>query len=157
MRRLLCCLAVVSASLAAQGCASLEPPRIQVQRLGRPQMGVSGATLDVTFSVRNPNPDAIIIERVHYDLFLNGHRVGDGFVTQSTMVPGFGEARVSSSFDISYLRLPGAVKSIMALDRVDARTRGRFFMRRGEGGRLRRVDFASEATLDFARGPRPRQ
>jgi LEA14-like dessication related protein len=155
MRRLLPCLAVVlSTSCLAPACASLEPPRIQVQRLGRLQMGVSGATLDVTFSVRNPNPDAVTIERVQYDLFLNGHRVGDGFVTQSTVVPGFGEARVSSSFDVSYLRLPGAVKSIMDLDRVDARTRGRFFMRKGEGGRLRRVNFASEATVDFARGPR---
>lgn len=155
MRRVLSGLAVViSVSLLASACASLEPPRIQVQRLGRPQMGLSGATLDVTFSARNPNPDAITIERVQYDLFLNGHRVGDGFVSRGTVVPGFGEARVSSSFDINYLRLPGAVKSIMDLDRVDARTRGRFFMRKGESGRLRRVNFASEATLDFARGPR---
>ena len=56
---------LVSASVFMSACASLEPPRIQVQRLGRPQMGLSGATLDVTFSVRNPNPDAITIERVH--------------------------------------------------------------------------------------------
>ena len=88
-------------------------------------------------------------------MFLNGRRVGDGFVTRSTVVPGFGEARVSSSFDINYLRLPGAVKSIMDLDCVDARTTGRFFMRKGEGGRLRKVGFASDATLDFNKGPRP--
>ncbi len=141
-------------SSVAAGCASLQPPRIQVQRLGRPQVGLTGATLDVTFNVRNPNPDPITIERVQYDLFLNGVRVGDGFITQSVDVAGFGEARMSSRFDLNYLRVPGAVKAIMDRDRVDARTRGRFYMRRN-GGRERRVNFSSEANLDFDRGPRP--
>lgn len=141
-------------TLAAAGCASLEPPRIQVQRLGRPQVGLTGATLDVTFNVRNPNPDPITIERVQYDLFLNGRRVGDGFITQTVDVAGFGEARMSSRFDLNYLRVPGAVKSILERDRVDARTRGRFYVRR-DGGRVHRMNFSSEANLDFDRGPRP--
>ena len=145
--------ATILLAFAASACASLEPPRVQVQRLGRPQIGLTGATLDVTFNVRNPNPDPITIERVQYDLFLNGVRVGDGFITQSVEVGGFGEARMSSRFDLNYLRLPGAVKSIMDRDRVEARTRGRFFMRRN-GGRERRVNFSSEAELDFDRGPR---
>ena len=145
--------ALLFVSSFAAGCATLEPPRVQVQRLGRPQMGLTGATLDVTFNVRNPNPDPITIERVHYDLILNGLRVGDGFITQPVEVAGYGEARMSSRFDLNYLRVPGAVRSIMERDRVDARTRGRFFMRRN-GGRVRRVNFSSEATLDFDRGPR---
>ncbi|MEZ5421390.1 MAG: LEA type 2 family protein, partial [Vicinamibacterales bacterium] len=116
-------LVVLLASFAT-ACASLDAPRIQVQRLGRPQMGLTGATLDVTFSVRNPNPDPITIERVRYDLYLNGLRVGDGFITQTVELAGFGEARMSSRFDLNYLRLPGAVKSIMDRDRVEARTRG---------------------------------
>lgn len=144
---------LVLLALLSAACATLQPPRVQVQRLGRPQMGLTGATLDVTFNVRNPNPDAITIERVQYDLFLNGQRVGDGFITQSVEVAGFGEARMSSRFDLNYLRVPGAVKSILDRDRVDARTRGRFFMRR-DGGRVRRVNFSSEASLDFDRGPR---
>ena len=141
-------------AMAASGCATLQPPRIQVLRLGRPQVGLTGATLDVTFNVRNPNPDPITIERVQYDLILNGLRVGDGFITQSVEVAGFGEARMSSRFDLNYLRVPGAVKSIMDRDRVDARTRGRVYMRRN-GGREQRVNFSSDATLDFDRGPRP--
>ncbi len=145
--------ATLATALVASGCASLEPPRVQVQRLGRPQVGLTGATLDVTFSVRNPNPDPITIERVQYDLILNGVRVGDGFITQAVEVAGFGEARMSSRFDLNYLRVPGAVKSIMDRDRVDARTRGRFYMRR-DGGRVRRVNFSSDASLDFDRGPR---
>jgi LEA14-like dessication related protein len=145
---------LLATAVLASGCATLEPPRVQVQRLGRPQVGLTGATLDVTFSVRNPNPDPITIERVQYDLILNGVRVGDGFITQSVEVAGFGEARMSSRFDLNYLRVPGAVKSIIDRDRVDARTRGRFYMRR-DGGRVRRVNFSSDATLDFDRGPRP--
>ena len=147
-------LATLATVVVASGCATLQPPRVQVQRLGRPHVGLTGATLEVTFTVRNPNPDPITIERVHYDLILNGVRVGDGFITQSVEVAGFGEARMSSRFDLNYLRVPGAVKSIVDRDRVDARTRGRFYMRR-DGGRVRRVNFSSEATLDFDRGPRP--
>jgi len=146
-------VAAVFVTLVSAACASVEAPRIQVQRLGRPQVGLTGATLDVTFSVRNPNPEPITIERVQYDLFLNGVRVGDGFITQAVEVEGFGEARMSSRFDLNYLRVPGAVKSILDRDRVDARTRGRFFMRR-DGGRVRRVNFSSRADLDFERGPR---
>lgn len=146
--------ALVLLAALASACATLEPPRVQVQRLGRPQIGLTGATLDVTFSVRNPNPDPITIERVQYDLFLNGVRVGDGFITQPVDVAGFGEARMSSRFDLSYLRVPGAVRSILERDRVDARTRGRYYMRR-DGGRVRRVAFSSSASLDFDRGQRP--
>ena len=79
---------------------------------------------------------------------------GDGFITQRVDVEPFGEARMSSRFDLNYLRVPGAVRRIMEGDRVDARTRGRFYMRRN-GGRERRVNFSSEANLDFDRGPRP--
>ena len=149
-----CAALLLAAAILASGCASLQPPRIQVQRLSRPQAGLTGATLDVTFNVRNPNPDPITIERVQYNLILNGVRVGDGFIAQPVEVAGFGEARMSSRFDLNYLRVPGAVKSIMDRDRVDARTRGRFYMRRN-GGRERRVNFSSDATLDFDRGPRP--
>lgn len=144
---------VLSAGLIS-ACATVDPPRVQVQRLGRPQIGLTGATLDVTFSVRNPNPDPITIERVQYDLFLNGVRVGDGFITQSVEVEGFGQARMSSRFDLNYLRVPGAIKSILERDRVDARTRGRFFMRKNSG-RLQRVNFSSEAGLDFDRDRTP--
>lgn len=144
---------VLMTVLTASACATLEPPRIQVQRLGRVQAGLTGATLDVTFGVRNPNDFPVTIDRVRYDLYLNGVRVGDGFITQRVEVGPYGEARMSSRFDLSYLRVPGAVRSIMERDRVEARTRGRFYMRR-DGGRERRVNFSSEATVDFDRAPR---
>jgi LEA14-like dessication related protein len=153
MTRVRLAVPVLLTVLTAAACATLEPPRIQVQRLGRVQMGLTGATIDVTFGVRNPNDYPVTIDRVRYDLYLNGVRVGDGFITQRVEVGPYGEARMSSRFDLSYLRVPGAVRSIMERDRVDARTRGRFYMRR-DGGRERRVNFSSEATVDFDRGPR---
>lgn len=103
---------LVLASVFAAACATMEPPRIQVQRLGRPQMGLTGATIDVTFNVRNPNDYPVTIDRVRYDLFLNGVRVGDGFITQRVEVGPFGDARMSSRFDLNYLRVPGAVRRI---------------------------------------------
>lgn len=109
MTRVRLAVPVLLTVLTAAACATLEPPRIQVQRLGRVQMGLTGATIDVTFGVRNPNDYPVTIDRVRYDLYLNGVRVGDGFITQRVEVGPYGEARMSSRFDLSYLRVPGAV------------------------------------------------
>jgi hypothetical protein len=47
---------VVTTVLAA-GCASLKAPTLQVDALKIGDMGITGAALDITFRVRNPNPE----------------------------------------------------------------------------------------------------
>ena len=140
---------VVVALLALSACATVKPPTLQVQHLGKGRLGLTGAKLDVEFSLRNPNKEDVIIERVEYELLLNGRSLGRGFVSDTVRVAGFGEQRIVSVFDVNLLRLPGAIKEIFDRDRVAARAHGDFYMRKGEGNRLQKVGFDSTAQTRF--------
>lgn len=141
----------VVAVLSLAACATLKPPILQVERLGKERVGITGATLNVQFSVRNPNPDPIVIERIEYELRLNGSLLGRGFVSDPTPVAGFGSARVMSRFDLSFLRVPGAIRAILERDRVRARVRGDFYVRQGADQRPKKLRFDNDADVDFRR------
>ena len=140
---------VVMALLVLSACATVKPPTLQVQRLGKGRLGLTGAKLEVEFSLRNPNKEDVVIERVEYELLLNGRSLGRGYAPDTVRLNGFGEQRVVSVFDLNFLRVPGAIKEIFDQDRVAARARGHFYMRKGEGSRLQRVGFDSTAQTRF--------
>lgn len=144
------CVGVIAVLLLA-ACATLKPPTLQVERLGKERIGLTGATLTVQFSVRNPNPDPILIERIEYELRLNGKSLGRGFVSDPTSLDGFGSARVISRFDLNYLAVPSAIKAILERDRVRARVRGDFYVRQGGGQRAKKLGFDNDADVDFRR------
>jgi len=137
------------AGLAFPACASLKPPTLRVQNLGVGSVGVTGASLHVTFGVRNPNPEDLVIERFEYDLVLNGQRLGRGYVSEPVALRGFAEERVSSQFNLNFLSLPGTVKALLEKDRARARVRGDFYVR--EGDALKKLGFDSEAEVDLGR------
>jgi LEA14-like dessication related protein len=137
------------AALGLAGCATLKPPSLQVQKVGVAKMGFTGAMLNVGFGVRNPNPDDLLVDKMEYQLLLNGHPIGHGYVSEPFTLPGFGERRVASTIDIGLLSLPGAIKRLLDDDRVKAQAKGTFYVRRGDG--LKKVSFDSAATLDLDR------
>lgn len=140
---------VTAALVALAACASLKPPRLQVQKLDLGRLGITGASLRVEFGVRNPNPEDLLIERFEYDLILNGRSLGRGYVADPVTLRGFAEERVASRFDLNFLKVPGAVREILDKDRVRAQARGKFYVRRGGG--LKELEFASDANVDLSR------
>ncbi len=130
-------------------CASLKPPSMYVEqlRLGKPH--VTGIPMDIVFRVQNPNPDDLLVDKVEYELELNGVRLGRGYVAEEFELPGFGQETVSSQFRLDLLRLPAGVREVLEHDRVKARARGTFFVR-GDGGR-REIRFSSEAQVSLER------
>lgn len=141
-------LSVSAAGLLA--CASIKPPTLQVQGLGVGKVGLTGANVRVTFGVRNPNPESLLIERFEYDLMLNGHRLGHGFVSEPVSLKGFGEERVSSDFNLNFLSLPGTVKALLDKDRARAQARGDFYVSSPDG-KLKKIGFDSDAEVDLGR------
>lgn len=133
---------------ALSACATVKPPTLQVQRIGAGRLGLTGAALDVEFSLRNPNKETIRVERVEYELDINGQQLGRGYVSDPVSIPAFGEARVTSRFDLNFLRMPGAIKAVFDRDGARARARGHFYMRRLEETSLREVGFDSSAEID---------
>jgi len=130
-------------------CASVKPPRIQVQGLGVEKAGLTGVALRVGFALQNPNDKDLQIERFEYELFLNGHSLGHGYGADPVLVRAFGEERVTSRFNVDLFRMPGAVKALLDQDRAKARAKGQFHVREGDG--IKKVGFDTEASVDLKR------
>jgi LEA14-like dessication related protein len=137
-------------TLVLAGCApALKPPTLQVQGLKKGKVGITGAKLDVVFGVRNPNPEDISVDKMEFELLLNGNGVGRGYVSEPFSIRGFAEEKVVSTVDVNYLRVPGAIKAVLDDDEVRARARGVFYLRRGGG--LKKLDFDSDARVSLGR------
>lgn len=139
--------AIALGALLLAGCATVKAPILQVEGLKMGKLGVTGAGMEVAFRVRNPNPEAMLIERFDYELFVNGHRLGRGFQPDAVDLAGFKDERVVSHFDINFLSLPGAVKAVLDDDRADAKVKGHFYVRQGSG--LKRLGFDADAEVDI--------
>jgi LEA14-like dessication related protein len=138
---------IVVLALLASGCAGLKPPTLSVDSLKMGDMGITGAAFNVGFRVRNPNPEAIVIEKLEYELFLNGKRLGRGYEPKGFTLEGFAEDKIMSRFDINLLSLPGAVREVLDDDRGKARVKGNFYVRRGDG--LKKLGFDADAVVDL--------
>ncbi len=140
----------VGFTIVLAGCApALKPPTLQVQGLKKGKVGITGAKLDVVFGVRNPNPTDLAVDKMEFELLLNGNGVGRGYVSEPFSIRGFAEEKVVSTVDVNYLRVPGAIKAVLEDDEVRARARGVFYVR--QGGGLKKLDFDSDAKVSLGR------
>jgi LEA14-like dessication related protein len=138
------------AALALPACATLKPPAMRLEGLKVRKAGITGVGMEVRFQLRNPNPDDMLVERFEYELSLNGERLGRGYQSESLLLRGFGEDRVTSRFDVNVFTLPGAVKAVLDHDRVKARVKGHFYVRDANGA-PRKLGFSSDAEVDLRR------
>jgi LEA14-like dessication related protein len=141
-------LALVAGAVALWAGATLKPPTLQVDGLKVGKPGITGLTMDVGFKVRNPNPEALLIERFEYELFLNGNRLGRGYQPETINLGGFREEKIRSRFDLNYLSLPGTVKDLLEDDRAKARAKGTFYVREVNGN-LKKLKFDADAEVDI--------
>jgi LEA14-like dessication related protein len=148
MRQRLGATAVLVLSvLLVASCATLKPPTLAVDGLRVGDMGVTGVALDVGFRLRNPNPEPLKIERFEYELFVNGSSLGHGYEPKGVELAGYGEAKVTSRFDVNALKLPGAVLKVLRQDKVRARAKGRYFTSGSFGHK--ELGFDSDVEVDL--------
>jgi LEA14-like dessication related protein len=140
---------LVSLAVLVASCASLKAPTLQVDALRMGDMGVTGAALDITFRVRNPNPEKIRVDKLEYELSLNGQRLGRGYESRGFEIEGFAEEKVATRFDVNLLSLPGTVKTILEDKEGEARVRGHFYVREEGSSTLRKLGFKARADLTF--------
>jgi len=132
--------------LAASACG-VKAPILAVDGAKMGDVGITGVALDVRFRVRNPNPEPLNIDRMEYELFVNGNRLGRGFESKGLALEGFGEGKVESRVDVNFLALPGAVKDVLRQDRVKARVKGNFYTSGSYG--TKRLGFDADADVDL--------
>jgi LEA14-like dessication related protein len=140
-------LGLALAACLAPACATVKAPILAVDGLKVGDMGITGVALDVRFRVRNPNPEPLNIERLEYELFVNGNRLGRGFEAKGLQLAGFGEGKVESRFDVNFLSLPGVVKDLLRQDKVKARVKGDFYTSGTYGNK--RLGFDADADVDL--------
>ena len=139
--------AILAAAALATPACGVKAPILTVDGLKLGDMGVTGVALDVRFRVQNPNPEPVTVERMEYELFLNGNRLGRGYGTTGVPLAGFGEAKVTSRLNVNFLSLPGAVRDVLGNDRVKARVKGRFYTSGHYGAK--RLGFDSDAEVEL--------
>ena len=137
-------------ALLAPACG-VKAPVLTVDGVKMGDMGVTGASLDVRFRVRNPNPEPLNIERMEYELFINGDRVGRGYDSKGVPLDGFGEGRVESRVDVNFLGLPGAIQDVLRQDKVKARVKGHFYTSGHYGNK--RLGFDADAEVNLRDRP----
>jgi LEA14-like dessication related protein len=138
-------------TVALGGCASLKAPTLQVDGIKMRDMGITGASLDITFRVRNPNPEKLTVDKLEYELSLNGQRLGRGYEAHGFELEGFAEEKITSQFDVNMLTLPLAVKNTIEDKDGEASVKGHFYVREGASGSLRKLGFKAKADLTFGR------
>ena len=140
---------VTLASLLGACGASLRPPQLQVQKLDLGKATLAGLNAEVFFTVRNPNEQPLSVDHFEYDLFVNGNRLGRGDVDQRLELQPFESQPVVSRFQLSWLSLPGSVKSVLDRDRAEAEVKGTFYVR--SGGGYKKLGFESRGQVDLRR------
>ena len=128
MQRRLLAIAVLALSAAiGAACSTMKPPTLAVDGLKVGDMGLSGVALDVGFRIRNPNPEPLRIERFEYELLVNGRSLGHGYESKGTDLAGYGEAKLTSRFDVDTLKVPGVAMKVLRQDKVHARAKGKYY------------------------------
>ncbi|MCM2254852.1 MAG: LEA type 2 family protein [Vicinamibacteria bacterium] len=142
-------LALVLALGGVAGCATLRTPTLQVESLKMDKVRVTGAGMNVGLRVQNPNPERLLIERLEYELAVNGRNLGRGYYADPIQLDGFEDGRIDTRFAINFLSLPGAVKEVLDSDRAKVQVKGHFYVRQGQG--LKKLGFKSGAEVELGK------
>jgi LEA14-like dessication related protein len=91
--------------IALSGCASpltsdFERPEVRLAGVGLGRPGLFEQELILSLRIENPNDYEIAVERVSFDLEVNGEHFGSGRSTQNFELPALGEATVPVSVDV---------------------------------------------------------
>ncbi len=68
------------------------------------RVGLTSMDLKLSIQIDNPNPIDVVLDRIGFDLFVNGSKVGSGDITEQRTIPAGGTQIIEPIVKISYLR-----------------------------------------------------
>lgn len=142
MFRVLSSLLVILLAVGAAGfgCAAptpvpepLVPCEVSLSSVGKVFYGKESTTVEVTFTVRNPNEVMVTLNELTYDLNNDDDLLGTGGVNDDVYIPGGKEVKVSTAFPIGFATIIGAfmMQGGLAQDKA-VESAGALFQRIGE-------------------------
>jgi LEA14-like dessication related protein len=101
-----------------------EPPEVSLAGLAFDQPGLFEQRLRLDVRLRNPNDFALDVERVLFDLDVNGQGLGKAWTTDSFDVPALGEAVVPVTVVVPTSDLIERIMDFSMTQRLDYRLKG---------------------------------
>jgi LEA14-like dessication related protein len=108
----------------ASAFSDVEPPEVTLAGLGFDRPGLFEQRLRLDVRLRNPNDFALDVERVLFDLDVNGQGLGKAWTTDSFDVPAFGEAVVPVTVVVPTSDLIERIMDFSMNQRLDYRLKG---------------------------------
>jgi LEA14-like dessication related protein len=141
--------------VALSGCASpltsdFERPEFRLAGVGLGQPGLFEQELILSLRIENPNDYEIAIDRVSFDLEVNGEHFADGRSTQNFELPARGEATVPVSVDVPTKDFLERVMRLGSEGRFDYRLTGEAEL---DSWFLRTLPFEREGSLALPEMP----
>ncbi len=108
------------------GCASLrpQPPTVDFRGVALKDVALSGATIDIVLSVRNPNAFGIDIRRLAYSLYADSTLVGVGQPFDRLQIPANDSSIVRLPVAFEYRTLGMVVVQLVTQGEVNYRVKG---------------------------------
>ncbi len=101
-----------------------EPPEVSLAGLAFDQPGLFEQRLRLDVRLRNPNDFDLDVQRVLFDLDVNGQGLGKAWTTDSFDVPAFGEAVVPVTVVVPTSDLIERIMDFSVTRRLDYRLKG---------------------------------
>ncbi len=118
--------ALVLMASVASACASLrpQPPVVDFRSVALKDVALSGATIDVVLSVKNPNPFGIDIRRLAYSLYADSTLVGIGLPLERLQIPAKDSSVVRLPVSFEYRTLGMVIVQLLTQGEVNYRVKG---------------------------------
>lgn len=79
-----------------------QKPKVNVHDVGLEGLGMRGLSLTLTLKIRNPNPQAVTVDRGDFEVYIDGSYAGQGSFPHTT-IPGGSTEYVDSETTIDWV------------------------------------------------------
>ena len=157
MRRVL--LPTLLLALCLPGCAALkrlladvvQAPTLHFEGAKVRDLSFTGAGVDLTWAIRNPNDFGLSLASLSYTFRVNGKRLAEGRTEKDLEIAPAGESRITLPFDVRYLEAANIVTKFYRKDEVGWRITGHFGFQTPAG--VIEVPYDRKGTLPVPRLP----
>ena len=120
---------LVFAALVVLGCKSIaekivEKPKVALSSLALKDVGPNGATLVFGVEVENPNPFALKLDALHYDLELGGRAIGSGQIEKPSEVAAHAKGVVDVPVPVKFADLFSSLSEFLTKTTTRYRVKG---------------------------------
>ena len=117
---------LIALAAVTVSCASLrpQPPAVDFRGVALKDIALSGATIDIVLSVKNPNPFGIDLRRLAYSLYADSTLVGVGQPIERLQIPANDSSLVRLPVAFEFRTLGMVVVQLVTQGEVNYRVKG---------------------------------